>query len=142
MCSMLNGAGLKDELWSKIWAEYAMTTTYFSNVIATKSGNNSPHKLPFGCKSKFNLTLKIFGEIGVVTSMDTIQGKLRIRESNCIFVGYSDNHSREVFRMSNLKSCRVINSRYVVWLNKMHKQWIIENQQFTKPLKMTMMICR
>ena len=65
---MLNGAGLKDELRSKIWAECAMTTTYLSNFIARKSENKCPQEL-------LNSTLKAFGEIGVVTTKDKIQGK-------------------------------------------------------------------
>jgi hypothetical protein len=33
---MLNGAGLTGDLRNKTWAEYVMTATYLSNVIATR----------------------------------------------------------------------------------------------------------
>jgi hypothetical protein len=59
--SMLNGAGLKDELMRIISAEYAMTTTYLSNVIGTKSaGNKCPYELLFGFKPNHNSSLKKF----------------------------------------------------------------------------------
>ena len=123
---MLNGAGLKDELRTKIWAECAMTTTYLSNIIATKSESKCPYELLFGCKPRLNSTLKAFGEIGVVTTKDKIQGKLKNRGTPCMFVGYTENHSRDVYRMLNLETHGIINSRDIVWLNKMHKDWIKE----------------
>jgi hypothetical protein len=122
---MLNGSGFKDELRNKIWAECAMTTTSLSNVIDTKSGNKCPYELLFGCKPKLNSSLMTFGDIGVVTTKDKIQGKLRNRGSTCMFVGNTDNHSRDVIRMLNLKNRGVIDVRDVVWLNKMYKDWII-----------------
>jgi hypothetical protein len=69
----LNGADLKNELRSKTWVECAMTATYLSNVIVTKS-EKSPYDLLFGCKSILNSSLKTFGEVGVVT---TNWGKLK-----------------------------------------------------------------
>jgi hypothetical protein len=40
--SMLNGAGLTGDLRNKIWAECAMTTTYLSNILSSKSRLKSP----------------------------------------------------------------------------------------------------
>ena len=130
--SMLNGAGLKDELRTKIWAECAMTTTYLSNIIATKSESKCPYELLFGCKPRLNSNLKAFGEIGVVTTKDKIQGKLKNRGTPCMFVGYTENHSRDVYRMLNLETHGIINSRDIVWLNKMHKDWIKDKSTITK----------
>jgi hypothetical protein len=103
-----------------------MTITYLLNVIATISGNKTPYELLFGCKPKLNLSLKTFGEIGVVTTKDKIQENLRNRGSTCTLAGYTYNHSRDVSPMLNLKSRRAVNSRDVFWLNKMYKGWIIE----------------
>jgi hypothetical protein len=131
----LNGAGLKDKIRSKIWAEFVVTTTYLSNLISTKSGNKCPYELLFGCKPKLNLSLKSFGEIGVVTTKDKFQVKLRNRGSTCMFVGYTDNHSRDVFRMLNLKTRGVINARDVIYLNKMYKDCIIERSTIYKAIE-------
>jgi hypothetical protein len=86
--SMLNGSGLKGEQRGKIWKEGTMTTIYLSN--------KSPYKLLFGCKLKLNSILKTFGEIGILTTKNKIQDKLRNRGSTCMFPTYIDNHSRDV----------------------------------------------
>ena len=65
-------------------------------------------------------SLKIFGEVGVVTTMDTIIAKLTDQGATCIFVGYAENHLKEVNRMLNLKTNTIINSRDIIWLKKMH----------------------
>jgi hypothetical protein len=41
-----------------------------------------------------------------------------------MFVGYLDNHSRDFFRMLNLKIYGIINSRDKVWLVKIYDNWI------------------
>ena len=94
---MLNSAGLNNELRNKTWAECAMTTTYLSNIMATLSENKCQLELLIGCKPKLNYNLKTFGEIGVVTVKDHIQGKLRNQGTTCILVGYTENYSRDVY---------------------------------------------
>jgi hypothetical protein len=71
--SMLNEAGLIGDLRNKIWAECAMTTTHLSNILSSKSSLKSPFELLFGSKPILNYELKIFGEVGVVTTKDKIQ---------------------------------------------------------------------
>jgi Reverse transcriptase (RNA-dependent DNA polymerase)/gag-polypeptide of LTR copia-type/Zinc knuckle len=122
--SMLNGAGLKGDLRNKIWAECVMTTTYLSNVLSTKSSFKSPSELLFGAKPILQNKLKIFGEVGVVTTKDKIQAKLTNRGTPCIFVGYAENHSKDVYRMLNLETNAIINSRDIIWLKKMQKDWL------------------
>ena len=68
--------------------------------------------------------LKIFGEVGVVTTKDKIQAKLANRGTPCIFVGYAENHSKDVYRMLNLETNAIINSRDIIWLKKMHTDWL------------------
>jgi Reverse transcriptase (RNA-dependent DNA polymerase) len=122
--SILNGAGLKGDLRNKIWAECVMTTTYLSNVIATRSNMKSPFELLYDTKPVLPEELKIFGEVGVVTTKDKIQAKLANRGTPCIFVGYAENHSKDVYRMLNLETNAIINSRDIIWLKKMHTDWL------------------
>jgi hypothetical protein len=119
--SMLNCAGLKDELRNKIWAESAMMVTYLSNVMSTKHELKSPQELLFGSKPVLNSRLKVFGEVGVVTTKDKIQAKLTNCGTTCIFVGYAKNRSKDVLRMLNLETKAIIHSRDIIWLHKMHK---------------------
>jgi hypothetical protein len=121
--SMLNGAGLTGDLRNKIWAECAMTTTYPSNINSSKSSLKSPFELLFGSKPILHYELKIFGEVGMVTTKDKIQSKPNCG-SPCIFVGYAENHSRDVYRMLNLDTNAIIKARDIIWLKKMHVDWL------------------
>ena len=122
---MLNCAGLKDDLRSGVWAECAMTVTFLSNITSVKNLDICPHQLLFGCKPKLPASLRSFGEIGVVTTKDKIQGKLKNRGTPCMFVGYSAHHAHDVYRMLNLETEMIINSRDIIWLNQVHKEWIL-----------------
>jgi hypothetical protein len=45
--AMLNSAGVKDQLRSGVWAEYAMTVTFLSNVTSIKNKEVCPYELLF-----------------------------------------------------------------------------------------------
>jgi hypothetical protein len=60
----------------------------------------------------------------VVTIKDKIQSKLNNCGSPCIFVGYAENHSRDIYRMLNLDTSAIIKSRDIIWLKKMHVDWL------------------
>jgi hypothetical protein len=91
--------------------------------MSTKYELKSPYELNFGRKPVLNSRLKMFGEAGVVTTKDKIQAKLANRGTTCISVGDTKNHSKDVFRMSNLETKAIIHSRDIIWLHKMHKDW-------------------
>jgi hypothetical protein len=57
---MLNGAGLKDDLRSGVWAECAMTVTYLSDITSVKNREVCPHQLLFECKPKQPASLRFF----------------------------------------------------------------------------------
>jgi hypothetical protein len=40
-----------------------------------------------------------------------------------MFVGYTEHHSRDVYRMLNLTTNSIINSRDIIWLNKTYGEW-------------------
>jgi hypothetical protein len=112
--AMLNGANLEGELRDKIWAECVMNVNYLSNIISTKSKFKSPFELLYVEKPTLHNNLKIFGEVGVVTTKEKIQAKLTNRGTTCIFVGYTEHHSRDVYRMLNLTTNSIINSRDII----------------------------
>jgi hypothetical protein len=95
-----------------------MNVTYLSSIISTKSNLKGPFELLYGEKPKLHDNLKMFGEVGVVTTKDKIQAKLSNRGTTCMFVGYTEHHSRDVYRMLNLTTNSIINSRDITWLNK------------------------
>jgi hypothetical protein len=79
ICAMLNDAGLEDDVRSGVWSECANTVTFLSNITSTKTQDKCPHPLLFKVNPKLPSSLRIFGEMGVVTTKADIQGKL----ANC-----------------------------------------------------------
>ena len=51
-----------------------------------------------------------------------------------MIVGYTDNHSRDVFRMLNHENHRIINSRDTSWFDKMHNDWVIDKSTIDKTI--------
>jgi hypothetical protein len=121
--AMLNSAGLKDHLRSGVWAECVMTVIYLSNITSIKEKMICPYQLLFGNKPTLLEILRSFGEIGVVTTKNDIQGKLTNRGTPCMFMGYSINHAHDVYRMLNIETKNIINSRDIIWMNKVYKDW-------------------
>jgi hypothetical protein len=78
-----------------------MNVTYLSNIISTKSSLKSPYELLYDEKPTLHNNLKIFDKVGVVTTKDKIQAMLSNRGTTCMFVGYTEHHSRDVYRMLN-----------------------------------------
>jgi hypothetical protein len=66
--------------------------------------------LLYGEKPTLHNYLKIFGEVGVVTTKDKLKAKLSNRGTTYMFVGYMEDHSRDVYRMLNLTTNSIINS--------------------------------
>jgi hypothetical protein len=95
--AILNNARLEEGLRSGVWAECARTTTFLSNVTALKSRAMCPFQLMFGSKPKLPSSLKIFGEMGVVTTKDDFQSKLKNRGLTYMFVGYSVDHANNAY---------------------------------------------
>jgi hypothetical protein len=87
-----------------------MNVAYLSNIMPTKSSFKSPFELLYGEKPILHNNLKIFGEVGVVTTKERIQAKLSNRGTTCMFVGYTGHHSRDVYRMLHLTTNSIINS--------------------------------
>jgi hypothetical protein len=121
--AMLNSAGVKDQLRSGVWAECVMTVTFLLNVTSIKNKEVFPYELLFSCKPKLPTSLKFFGEIGVVITKTNIQSKLKNRGTSCMFVGYSVNHANDIYRMLNLDTKRIIQSRDIIWLNEAYHDW-------------------
>jgi hypothetical protein len=116
----LNNGGLEDSVRTGIWAEFARATTLLSNISSIKTKDKCSYQIMFWKKPMLPISLRIFGEIGVVTNKDDIQVKLKSRSLNCMFVRYSVDHANDVYRMLNLNSKRIIQTRDVIWLEKRH----------------------
>jgi hypothetical protein len=74
-----------------------------------------------GRRPKIHNNLKFFGEVGFVTTEEKIEAKLSNQGTTCLFVGYTDHHSRDLYRMLNLTTNSIINPCDIIWLKKTYK---------------------
>ena len=62
-----------------------------------------------------------------------IKSKLTDRGYPALFVGYTDNHSSDVFKFYKLRTGAIIESRDVLWLSKTHHEYMKMNGEETIP---------
>ena len=77
------------------------------------------HTLFYGEDAKYARSLRTFGEMAVVAIHEgkKLRHKLDNRGKTCMFLGYADDHTKDVYRFLNIHTKRVILSRDVRWLN-------------------------
>jgi hypothetical protein len=63
------------------------------------------------------------------------QGKLRSLGIACMSVGYTDNQSRDLFLWLNDKTHEIMNSRVIIWLDKMNKDYAFDKPTFNKSIE-------
>jgi hypothetical protein len=75
--------------------------------------------------------IRTFGEAGVVRRGK--DGKLGDRGLPMVFVGYSDNHSWDCYRMWNPKTNKITETRDVIWLHRMYYQVDVDDETAMVP---------
>ena len=118
--AMMNHAGFTMAKRQQLWCEAAQTATLIDNISVQDSAKSPPFTQFFGVDAKYAKHLRVFGEMCVVADTDNIVGRTRIdpRGKISLFVGYSTQHSGDVYRLLNTKTSRVIHSRDVKWIGK------------------------
>ena len=83
-----------------------------------------PHTLFYGKDAKYTRSLRTFGEMAVIAIHEgKKRSKLDDRGKTCMFVGYADDHTKDVYWFLNIHTKRIILSRDVRWLNTIWKQY-------------------
>ena len=84
-----------------------------------------PHTFVYGKDEKYMRCLRPFGENAVIAIHEgkTMRSKLDDRGKTCMFVGYADDPSRDVYRFLNIHTRRIIVSRDERWLNIIWKHY-------------------
>ena len=72
---------------------------------------------------KWDKSLRTWGEAGVVTKKSKQYPKLKNRGVTCMLVGYTENHTEDVYRMWNPVTGQILTSRDVTWLQRMYYRW-------------------
>ena len=123
--AMLIQAGLEPKYKEEFWCEVISTATKLDNIMVRPERTNPPHTLFYGEDAKYARSLRTFGEMAVVAIHEgkKMRSKLDNRGKTCMFVGYADDHTKDVYRFLNIYTKRIILNRDVRWLNIMWKRY-------------------
>ena len=123
--AMLIQAGIDLKGKGELWCEVISTVTKLDNIMVRPERTKPPHTLFYGKDAKYMKYMRTFGEMAVTTIHEgkKIRSKLDDVGKTCMFVGYADDHSRDVYRFLNIHTKRIIISRDVRWLNIIWKHY-------------------
>jgi hypothetical protein len=114
---------LPQKLGNDLWPHAALLVTSLENTIVDQKGS-TPHFILTGTHPNWVKNLRTFGEIGIVYTKPTkIRNKLEKRGNPCMFIGYAEDHTSNMFKLNNPKTYAVILSRNVYWLNKSYGEF-------------------
>ena len=116
---MLIQAGLEPKHKGELWCEVMSTATKLDNIMVRPERTKPPHTLFYGEDAKYAKSLRTFGEMAVIAIHEgkKMRSKLDDRGKTCMFVGYAEDHTKDVYRFLNIHTKRIILSRDVRWLN-------------------------
>ena len=123
--TMLIQAGLEPKYKGELWCEVISTATKLDNIMVRPERTKPPHTLFYGEDAKYAKSLRTFGEMAVIVIHEgkKMRSKLDGRGKTCMFVGYAENHTKDVYRFLNIHTKRIILSRDVRWLNIIWKRY-------------------
>ena len=96
---MLIQAGIDSKGKGEFWCEVISTATKLDNIMVRPERTKAPHTLFYGKDAKYMKYMRTFGEM-VVIAIDEgkkMRSKLDDRLKTCMFVGYADDHSGDVY---------------------------------------------
>jgi hypothetical protein len=115
-------AGLPEDMKQRLWAKGVRTPTRLCNSMVTKIGLQNSHKMFYGQEEIAPNLLHRVEEMAVVGKRDAIKAKLADRRETLIYVGYSQDHVKDVYRFYNMVTCKIVQSRDVTWLGKLYSE--------------------
>ena len=123
--AMLIQAGLEPKHKGELWCEVISTATKLDNIMVRPERTKPPYTLFYGEDAKYAQSLRIFGEMAVIAIHEgkKMRSKLDDRRKTCMFVGYAENHAKDVYRFLNIHTKSIILSRDVRWLNIIWKRY-------------------
>ena len=123
--SMMNDGKFSNKMRKGLWLEAAATATTTHNLLIMEEGKHSPYFKFYGKESKHINHLRQFGEIAIV-KIRKKQSKIENWGQVCVMVGYCDEHSKDTYRLFDIKMKKVIISRNVQWLSKSYGKWVTD----------------
>ena len=123
--AMLIQADIDSKGKGEFWCEVISTATNLDDIMVRPDITKPPYTLFYNKDAKFMKHLRTFGEMAVVAinEGEKMRSKLDNRGKTCMFVGYADDHSGDVYRFLNIHTKRIIMSRDASWLNIIWKHY-------------------
>ena len=96
--AMLIQAGIDSKGKGEFWCDVISTATKLDDRMARPERTNPPHTLFYGKDAKYMRCMRTFGQMAVIAIYEgkRMRSKLDDRRKTCMFVGYEDDHSRDV----------------------------------------------
>ena len=110
--AMLIQAGIDSKGKGEFWCEVISSATNLDNIMVRPDRTKPPYTLFYNKDAKFMKHLRTFGEVAVVAIHEEkmMRSNLDNRGNTCMFVGYADDHSGDVYRFLNIHTKRIIMS--------------------------------
>jgi hypothetical protein len=110
----------------KVFTKAFKTATLVDGLTVIKIGNQEATRYEHWCDKNPDFTehLRTWGEVGTVKVKTSATPKIGDRGIQCMFVGYSLDHTADCYEMWNPTTLRVHQTRDVIWLNQMHYNWV------------------
>ena len=111
---MMVAAQILDDERFELWPEVAVIATFLNNLVPVTIGDvtqtgweHARYQLPILAKN-----LCTFGEAGIIK--EGKKGKVLDRGLTMMFVGYSENHAENVFKMYSPEISRIVQTQDVI----------------------------
>ena len=103
--AMLIQAGLEPKYKEEFWCEVISTAKKLDNIMVRQERTKPPNTLFYGEDAKYARSLRTFGEMAVVAIHEgkKMRSKLDNRGTTYMFVGYADDHTKDVYRFLNIQ---------------------------------------
>ena len=123
--SMMIDAGLNEELRHKLWAEAANMSADLDNILVKNKNDKNAYQMFYNMTEnpKYVKNLKRFGEVGFILKRQKIKSKVSNRGKKGIMIGYVKQSGGDTYRMFNLETNMVTNTRDIKWTNKLYGEY-------------------
>ena len=109
--AMMLSAGWTKFLQGKLWAEATKTAAILGNTLPNTRNQVPPDELFYSTPCTIYGSTVEYGRIGYVTIRGTMKGKFKEKSTKMIMVGYAENHARDVYRMYNPFTGKIVETR-------------------------------
>ena len=113
--AMMIAAGLDEPTQQILWAEATNTASKLTNLVSNSRSDEPPNSLLTKEKSKIYSQLMQWGRVAYVAKRDKLKRKFVDRSKKCIFVGYSEDHASDVWRLYDPTTKSIITPRDIEW---------------------------